>query len=172
MATRKKASKTSQKAKVEFTWQTDQQIKKSKSKKINKNLKKVSVGAVFLAIVLLALSAVGSYFGMKFLVKDDFFELNGNDEITLQIGENYKDEGAKVIAFGRNDESKIKIDTNLTKNEDGTYTATEEGTFYITYTVDNLKYGTLFKIQKIRLITFVEATEQEEIDNANQGGNE
>ena len=39
------------------------------------------------------------------------------------------------------------------------------------YTVDNLKYGKIFKVQKIRLITFVEATEQDEIDSLNPGGN-
>ncbi len=169
MATRKKASKTSQKAKVEFTWQTDHQIKQSQKKKTTKKLKKLSFSVIMLSLVLLAMGATGSYFGMKYLVRNDVFELNGKDEITLQIGENYTDEGAKVIAFGKNEESKIKIETNLTKNADGTYTATEEGTYYITYTVDNLKYGTLFKIKKIRLITFVEATEQDEVENA--GGN-
>ena len=57
------------------------------------------------------------------------------------------------------------------ENEDGTFTATEEGTYYITYTVDNFKYGKLLKVQKVRLISFVEQTEQEEIQDANQGGN-
>ena len=101
------------------------------------------------------------------MVKNDCFILDGKDEITLQIGEKYTDEGAKVIAFGKDDASKIKTETNMKRNNDGTYYSNEEGTFYIKYTVNNLKYGTIFKVQKIRLITFVEETEQEEV----QGGN-
>ena len=64
------------------------------------------------------------------------------------------------------DSKNVIIETNLIKNPDGTYTSNEEGTYYIAYTVNNFKYGTLFKIQKIRLITFVEATEEGEM----QGG--
>ena len=171
MATRKTTSKTSKKASADFNWSVDTKSSNKSKKKVNKQLKKLSVGAIMIALLILAVGAVGGYFSVKYLVKNDCFELKGKDEITLQIGEAYIDEGAKVIAFGKNDESKIKIETNLTKNDDGTYSAKEEGTYYMIYTVDNFKYGTLFKIQKIRLITFVEATEQEEIDNANQGGN-
>ena len=172
MATKKTACKTSKKATVDFKWDTNEKQSKRNKKNVNKTLKKLSFGAIMIAVFVLVIGAVGGYFGVKFLTKNDCFTLNGKDEITLQIGKDaYTDEGAKVIAFGKNDESKVKVETNLIKNEDGTYTAQEEGTYYMIYTVDNFKYGTLFKIQKIRLITFVEPTEQEEIDNANQGGN-
>lgn len=171
MATRKTASKTSKKASVSFNWNGNDKSNKKSKKHADKHLKKLSVGAILIAILILTVGAIGGYFGVKYLVKDDCFTLNGKDEITLEIGETYTDEGAKVIAFGRDDANKVSIKTNLTKNEDGTYTSNEVGTFYMTYTVDNFKYGTLFKIQKIRLITFVEPTEQEEIDSANQGGN-
>ena len=60
------------------------------------------------------------------------------------------------------------VETNLKKNNNDEYYADEEGTYYIAYTVEDLKYGTIFKIQKIRLITFVEATEQDEIQGGNQ----
>ena len=170
MATRKTASKTSKKASIGFDL-SDNKPSKRKQNKVKKQLKKLSFGAIMIAVSLLVVGAVGGFFGIKTITMNDCFELIGKDEITLQIGENYVDEGAKVVAFGKDDESKVKIETNLTKHEDGTYSATEEGTYYMIYTVDNFKYGTLFKIQKIRLITFVEATEAEEIESANQGGN-
>ena len=132
-------------------------------------MKKLGAGAIICALVLLVVGAVGGYLGFKVLTKNDCFVLNGKDEITLQIGEKYTDESVTVVAFGKDETSKVKIETNLTVNEDGTYFAEEEGTYYISYTVDNFKYGTLFKIKKIRLITFVEPTEQEEINGA--GGN-
>ena len=141
MAGRKNASKTSKKVQVDFTFATQDKIneakrlEKKKSKKARKKLRKLSFGVIMLSLVLLIGSAVGSFFGMKYLVRNDVFELNGKDEITLQIGKDtYTDEGAKVIAFGKNDESKVKVETNLTKNEDGTYSATEEGTYYMIYT--------------------------------------
>ena len=169
MATRKTASKTSKKATADFSWEVNSKPSKRTSKKVNKHLKKLSIGAILVSVLVLAIGAVGGYFGLKVVSKNDCFALNGKDEITLQIGKKYVDEGVKVIAFGKDEANKVKLETNLTKNNDGSFTSNEVGTFYIVYTVDNFKYGTLFKIKKIRLITFVEATEQEEIDSA--GGN-
>ena len=169
MATRKTASKTSGKVKVDLN--LDKPSKKT-SKKINKQLKKVSPMAIFLAIVLLIAGAVGGFFAVKVLTKNDCFVLNGKDEITLTLGETYADEGAKVIAFGKDDSDKLVVETNLTKNEDGTYSAEEIGTYYITYNVNNLKYGSIFKVQKIRLITFVEEAETDEIKSAQEASNE
>lgn len=170
MATRKTASKTSKKATADFNWDINNKPSKRTTKKVNKQLKKVSAGALIMALLLLVVGAVGGFLGVKVLTKNDCFTLIGNDEITLELGETYKDQSAKVIAFGKDEADKILVETNLSKNEDGTYTADEVGTYYISYIVDNFKYGTLFKIKKIRLITFVEPTEQEEIDGA-QGGN-
>lgn len=171
MATRKTASKTSKKATVDFNWDVGGERNKKNSKKVNKQIKKLSFGAIMIAILVLAVGVAGGFVGVKLATKNDCFELYGKDEITLQIGEDYTDEGVKVVAFGKDDADKVKIETNLTKNEDGTFTSNEVGTFYITYTVDNFKYGTIFKIQKIRLITFVEEAEQDEINSANEGGN-
>jgi len=162
MATRKTASKVSKKVELDFD------IDEKSSRKATKKIKKLSSPVIFMAVLFLAIGAVGGYFGFNIFIKNDCFEIIGKDEITLTIGDPYEDEGCKVVAFGRDDSDKLKVETNLTKNEDGTYTSMEEGTFYIVYTVDNLKYGTIFKIQKIRLISFVEPSEPDEIANANQ----
>lgn len=145
---------------------------KNQQKKAKKNIKKVSVTAIFIAVLLLAGGAIAGYFAIQPVLKNDCFELVGKDEITLMVGEAYKDEGVKVVAFGHDEKDKVKVNSNMKMDEKGNYTSNEEGTFYIEYTVDNLKYGSVFKIKKIRLITFVEPTEQEEITNANNGGNE
>lgn len=172
MATKRTISKTSKKSTVNFNWNNTNKSNKNSKEQTEKQLKKLNFTAVSIAFVFLVIGALGGFLTIKIVTKNDCFELVGKDEITLRLGENYEDLGAKIITFGSDDSSKVKIETNLTKNEDGTYTASEEGTYYITYTVDNFKYGKLFKVQKIRLISFVEATEQEEIENANQGGNE
>ena len=156
MATRKTVNKQSKKvsADIEFN-----QPNKSTKRKLKKQAKKLTAGTIFVIIILLAVGAVGGFFGCKVLTKNDCFELIGNDEITKTLNEGYEDDGVKIIAFGKDDSSKVKITTNLKQKEDGKYYAETEGTYYITYTVDNLKYGTIFKIQKIRLITFVEPSE-------------
>ena len=159
---RKTANKISKKVELDFD------IDKKSSKKAKTKIKKMNTVTLFLAIVFLLIGAVGGYFGFNIFIKDDCFELIGKDEISLIVGKKYKDDGCKVIAFGKDESDKVKVETNLTINPDGSYTSNEEGTFYITYTVDNFKYGKLFKIQKIRLITFVLEPEEDEVAQAHQ----
>lgn len=165
MATRKTASKVKKKASLNVNLKSNNTNKRT-AKKVNKELKKMSAGAILVAGILLIVGAVGGFWGFKVLTKNDCFVLIGNEAVERQIGESYEDEGVKIVAFGKDDSKNVIIETNLTKNPDGTYTSNEEGTYYIAYTVNNFKYGTLFKIQKIRLITFVDATEEGEM----QGG--
>lgn len=164
MATRKTASKQSRKATIDFDWDINNKSSKKAGKKASKQIKKLGAGAIIAIVLFLIVGAVGGFIGVKIMTKNDCFALNGKDEITLQLGQNYTDEGAKVIAFGKDDASKIVIETNLTKNDDGTYTASEVGTYYMVYKVDNFKYGSIIKVQKIRLITFVEESEGSEYE--------
>ena len=98
------------------------------------------------------------------MTRNDCFTINGREEITCTLSEHYIDQGAKVIAFGIDDSDKIIVETDLQQDDNGYY-AESEGTYYIKYTVDNLKYGRIFKVQKIRLVTFVEDTESSEVNN-------
>ena len=102
---------------------------------------------------------------------DTMHKYNGVGLAAVQVGilkrvvviDLYDDKGVKVIAFGKDDSDKVMIETDLKRNADGSFYAEEEGTYYIKYTVDNIKYGSIFKIQKIRLIHFVEPTEEKEV---------
>ena len=169
MAIKKNAGKTSKKAELSFDWNSNDKSKKKNSKKAGKHIRKLGIGAIFGAIMLLCVGSFGGFVGCKIATRNDCFALNGQDEITLQIGETYADEGAKVVAFGKDVSEDIVVETNLQTNIDGTYFAEEEGTYYMIYKSTNLKYGSIFKVQKIRLITFVEATEPDEL---NRGGNQ
>lgn len=165
MATRKTASKSSSKVNANFNINKPS---KRTSKNISKQLKKVSPMAIFLAVVLLVAGAVGGYFAINAISKNDCFEIVGRDEITLTLEQSYVDEGVKVIAFGKDETNKVVIDTNLKQKPDGSYYAEEIGTYYITYNVDSLKYGSIFKVQKVRLINFVEPSETEETETAQE----
>ena len=109
-----------------------------------------------MVILFLAIGAVGGWFGIKFATRNDCFEIIGEEKIELSIGETYLDQGVKVISFGKDCQDKVNVETNLKKTADY---ADQAGIYYITYTVDNIKYGSIFKIQKIRLISFSEASE-------------
>ena len=110
--------------------------------------------AIFLVVGIL----LGA--GVWWLVcKDDCFELVGQEEVVLTLDEVYVDEGVRVVAFGKDESENITIETNLQMDENGNFSSGEVGTFYITYKSECFKYGTLFKVQKVRLVTFVEASE-------------
>lgn len=159
MATRKTASKTSSRA--EMNLDVNEKQAKRSGKKLKKNLKKASIGAIILAVCLLVVGAVGGYFGVKFLTRNDCFEIIGQDELTLTLGENYADQSVKAVSCGKDVSEKVEIETNLKQTENGDYYADEVGTYYIVYKVNDVKYNSLFKVQKIRLITFVEPSEGE-----------
>lgn len=155
MATRKTTSKISKNVDFKFN------IDKKSSKKANKKLKNTPIKTLFVALVVLLIGTILGGIPAYFLTRNDCFEIIGADELSLTLGERYVDEGVKVIAFGKNDAEKVKIETDMNINKDGSLTADNVGTYYIVYTVNNLKYGTIFKVQKIRLVTFVEPSEEE-----------
>ena len=161
MATRKNASKKTSRAKFNFNIDEDD-IKKSK-----KSGSKLTKSLGILAVVFLIIG-VGLGIGTGFyLCRNDCFEIIGSDELTLTIGENYYDEGCKVVSFGRDISDEVEIETDLIINSDGSLTGDDTKTYYILYKSNDIKYGKVFTVTKIRLITFVEEPEQDEIDSAN-----
>ena len=85
---------------------------------------------------------MAGYFTSRYvLTKDDIFEVIGDKTITLTLGERYEDEGAIAIAFGKDVSSEIKVETNVDYEKEGTY--------YIRYTVDNIRY---LNIERYRTI--------------------
>ena len=99
---------------------------------------------------------VGGYFIVS---KDDCFKIVGNDEITITIDKTYVDEGVKVVSFNKDISKDVKKETNLKVNDNGEYYADEVGTYYVKYSSTDFKYGKLFKVEKVRLITVVESSE-------------
>lgn len=161
MATRKNASKKTSRAKFNFNIDEDD-IKKSK-KSGSKLTKSLGILAVVFLIIGVCLG-IGTGF---YLCRNDCFEIIGSDELTLTIGENYYDEGCKVVSFGRDISDEVEIETDLIINSDGSLTGDDTKTYYILYKSNDIKYGKVFTVTKIRLITFVEEPEQDEIDSAN-----
>ena len=87
---------------------------------------------IFVLVLALVLGGVVGYFVGFSLIKNDKFEINGEKTIEIYIGQTYEDEGATAISFGKDVSSKIKAESNINTSEEGQY--------YIKYTVDNIRY--------------------------------
>lgn len=96
-------------------------------------------------IVILAFGAVGGFFGAKFLIRNDKFEINGDQEITLEVGDYYIEKGATIISFGRDISKEVKIDS--------TVDTTTAGQYYVKYTVEDIRFG---NVERYRYVEVVE----------------
>lgn len=175
-----KKKKTS--AKINWGWDAPENRNGKATRKVKCSAKKTfkSIGFKGVLIILLFF-IIGAGIGAGityFISKNDCFEINGVDEITLCLGDEndnswmYQDEGVKAISMGKDISSNVIIDTNLKVDESGKYYATEIGTYYMIYKFDDIKYGKIFTVERIRLITFVEMQEDERNDEAAGGGGE
>lgn len=171
----KNSKKVKTKAKINWGWDSPES-RNGKATRDNLDIKikrkpgrskKLSFAGI-ITILLVAILGAGVGAGACYYIsRKDCFDIIGQDELTLTLpsdqtltSENYYiDQGVKIISFGRDVSSKVVVETNLTKTEDGKYTADEIGTYYIKYSVDDIKYGKIFTIERIRLITFVEPSE-------------
>lgn len=114
------------------------------AKKTNKKLQKQITKAnpiTLILVCLFALIGVGAGLGTAyFLTKNDVFKIIGETEITLNIGDEYLEQGAKAIAFGKDISASVKVD--------GFVDTTKEGRYVIKYTVDNIRFKnyTLYKL--------------------------
>ena len=96
-------------------------------------------------LVILAFGAVGGFFGAKLLIKNDKFEINGDQEVVLEVGDYYVEKGATIISFGRDISKQVKIDS--------TVDTTQAGQYYVKYTVEDIRFG---EIERYRYVTVVE----------------
>ncbi len=154
MATRKNATKTSSRATLNLPIWGNKKQNKKKEKQVEKTIKTSGPKTLFVAFLCLIIGAVIGIAAFFVVCRNDTFEINGPEEITLTLNEKYIETGAKAVEFGKDISSDVMINSNL--NLDSRGFSNEVGTFYVEYTIDSLKYGKIFKIKKIKLVTFVE----------------
>lgn len=106
-------------------------------------------------LVLIAGAIVGGFFTAKHITRNDTFEIIGDKTVTIQVGQVYEDQGAKAISFGKDVSSKITTESNVNNMEEGSY--------YIKYTVDDIRYK---NIERYRIVIVV-ATSEDEVSDEN-----
>ncbi len=169
---RKSAKIESQRAKanIDKSYIPYKNTKKNQNK-VKSAVKTVNIFVALLIFIITAGAGVGAYF---VVCKNDCFTLNGAQEISLEMKENadktgfetlvYNDEGVRIIEFGKDISSEVIIETDMKKVGENEYEVNELGTYYIKYSVNSIKYGKIFTINKIRLINFVEPSEEIVVD--------
>lgn len=171
------ASKRTTKAKVNSSTKNVATATAVGSLVATKAIKKTDSKTKILALIMLIIGLFVGVLGAYVITRNDCFELLGENEITLemQVADNdtgllgtYREDGVKVVSFGKDvsDTLTVEIDSKFIDNHDGTYSATQVGTYYIKYHSNSLKYGKIFTVEKIRLITFVEPSEITEKEEA------
>ena len=168
METKRTVKKTSSKAKLNMSQKGKTATKVATlvtAAATAKSIKKTGAKGIIAFILCLIIGFGIGFGGYLFVCKDDCFEIVGGDEIVLTLDDEYQEQGVKIIEFGRDisGQVNIEIDQQLKKIINGE-AEKQIGTYYVKYTVDSFKYGKLFKIEKIRLITFVEPSEAEEFE--------
>lgn len=129
------------------------------AKAAEKELRKIHPLTFLIPVIFLIVGLVIGYVGMSVFCKNDSFVLTGEKSFTVTVGESfsYKEEGFTCIALGRDLSSAVKIETNMTKNADGSYTVdtSEAGIYYISYTCEEGIYS------GVRLVRTLRVTESE-----------
>lgn len=105
----------------------------NKKVKKNKIIKlKISKTTKIVCLFLFIFSFLGGILTTYILTKNDKFEIIGPTEIVLNVGEEYVEQGVKIIAFGKDISSKVKIV--------GTVNTLIADDYVLEYTVDNFRF--------------------------------
>lgn len=124
-------------------------------RKVKKALKKANEKIVLCLTIFIVLGAAIGYFTTNHLTKNDTFSLIGEKDITLNINQEYIEEGVNVISFGKDLKEQVVIESNLDTTKEGEYT--------IIYTIKNsFKYKDIKRVRYIYVVNGGDNNGQEE----------
>lgn len=131
-------------------------LSSSQSSAVTKQIKKLPLKSK-ICIVLLFIIGVLIGLGSCYLIcRNDQFEIIGQKNITLSIGETYTDEGVKVIGFGKDMSSSVTIEVykNGAKisNNSTNLDTSEECIYQIMYKLNNFRFRDVQIIRTINVI--------------------
>lgn len=161
------------KAKINWGWNSPEdrngkatRSTKKSNKNINKTIKKIGFKGLLISLVVLLFCLALGIGASYFLTRNDCFELKGDKDIVLSVETPYVEDGYTVIEFSKDISKKVTIETNMKVDINGNYIPQYDelgnpiiGEYYIIYKVNSFKYSKFSTIEKIRLITFEDITE-------------
>lgn len=134
-------------------WEKWRESKSRKAKReAKKAVKKAHKGYIITVVIALAIGLLGGWFGMGYVTRYDVFEINGEKTNVYHVGDTirYVDEGINYISYGEILSDACEIETDMTKNDDGSYTAdtSSTGSYVLTYRITSgrCKGMTLYRV--------------------------
>lgn len=126
-------------------------VRRTVKRKVKRKVKKLNFLTLLICILALAAGLAAGIGAYRLVCENDLFELRGEKEYSVSVGEplEYKEEGVKAVAFGKDVSDTVKTETNMTQLSDGTYTVDTSvpGRYYIKYTSDSAKYTEVCRIR-------------------------
>ncbi len=138
-------------------WEKWRESKSRKAKReAKKAVKKAHKGYIITVVIALAIGLAGGWFGMGYVTRNDAFTINGEKTTVYNVGDTirYVDEGINYVSFGTSLSDAYEIETDMTKNDDGSYTAdtSDTGSYVITYRITSgrCKGMTLYRVFTVK----------------------
>jgi len=120
-------------------------MKRKAQKEVKKVLKKTNKSILICSILFLILGFAIGFTIITLITKNDTFELIGDKTITLNVNDEYVEQGVKVISFNKDLKDKISIESNVNTSIEGEYT--------IVYTIkDSFKYKNIKRVRYVRVV--------------------
>ena len=105
----------------------------NKTKKITKKIaKNVGVLPLIIMALFLVMGVILGYFASNYITEKEYFELNGDSTITLNIGDTYEELGAKAKVLFKDVSDKIQISSNVD--------TTTAGEYHVVYKLNEIRY--------------------------------
>lgn len=117
---------------------------KSSKRKVKIPKSKSKRTTYFVFVVFFVLGAVLAVFTFNALCANDTFELVGEKQVVVSLGEEYHDEGVKIVSMGRDISQNAQVTVKLGDQVVDGVDVNVEGTYIITYTVDDVRYGEFY----------------------------
>lgn len=117
--------------------------KKRQTKKTKSN-KKTKKQPIFLTVIFVIAIIFGSggYLTFNLLTKNDKFEIVGEKNITLAVGEDYVEQGAKIISFGRDRSESLQI-------LESTVDTSVAGEYYVKYSSTDYRFKNVIRYRYV-----------------------
>lgn len=120
--------------------------RKTNKKNIEKVVKKSNKVTLFLVLFMFVLGGVAGVFTVRHITRNDYFKLNGDEQITLNVNDGYNDAGAKAVAFGKDISENIEVigleDIDTSK----------PNTYVIKYKINNFRFKNYTLYRQVKVV--------------------
>ena len=161
LTTREEKTKLNYPSKSSGGWGNNSKNSRNAKKALKSSFKQFGIIGAIVLVVVLAFGVLLGSMASHYASANDGFTMVGDRYVQRFVGQKYEDEGVKAIEYGIDVSDKVeKSGSFYTELENGT--SQEEGSFYIVYKINTIKFGKLTSVELTRVVTFVSPSESDD----------